>query len=309
MPTQTFVSFEAYADAIRSANLRAIFQGPQHTNWALSYLTMNNLTVQWGQNGGHNVIEGTVEPGGVGILMPCQNVESVCGNGRTFDASSLMVFRPGDEFCMTATSWNRWFSVFVPNEIRAEWGETPAAIGSSTGVIQISLSRAERLRSAMERLAWIVRKAPAAFESPAVLNTTARKLGQTIRECLGGDMDATSRPGRREVPRKQIVCKAMDFADQSAGEYLSLQGLATAAGVSERTLRTAFHEYFGTGPVRFLKLRTLYQARQAMRASDPSKTTVAEIATRFGVWEFGRFARDYCSLFGELPSETLRHLH
>src|SRR5208282_237053 len=161
----------------------------------------------------------------------------------------------------------------------------------------------------MERLGWTVRKAPVAFESSAVLITTARKLAKTVRECLGGEMDVASRPGRREVPREQIVCKAMDFVNQSSGEYLSLQGLASAAGVSQRTLRTAFHEYFGTGPAQFLKLRALYQARQALRGSDPSKTTVAEVATRFGIWEFGRFARDYRSLFGELPSETLRHLH
>ncbi len=37
-------------------------------------------------------------------------------------------------------------------------------------------------------------------------------------------------------------------------------------------------------------------------------TTVTEMATRFGVWEFGRFARDYRLLFGEYPSETLHHL-
>jgi len=37
-------------------------------------------------------------------------------------------------------------------------------------------------------------------------------------------------------------------------------------------------------------------------------TTVTEIVTRFGVWNFGRCAADYRLLFGEYPSETLRHL-
>jgi len=168
------------------------------------------------------------------------------------------------------------------------------------------LSRAERFRSAMEWLALIAREVPTTFDSSAVLNTTARKLAQTIREALGSDRDETPPRGRRAVPRKQIIRTAMDFVDQSAGEYMSVQELATAAAVSERTLRTAFREYFGTGPVRFLKLRTLHQTRRALDGSDYSVTTVTQIATRFGVWEFGRFARDYRDLFGELPSETAR---
>ena len=61
--------------------------------------------------------------------------------------------------------------------------------------------------------------------------------------------------GRRQVPRKQIIRKAKDFVDQRAGECMSVQELDTAAGVSVRTLPSAFPEYFSTEPVWFLKLR------------------------------------------------------
>ena len=97
----------------------------------------------------------------------------------------------------------------------------------------------------------------------------------------------------------------MEFADQHVGEYLSVQQLATAAGVSERTLRDAFQHCFGLAPVQYLNRRTLHQVRRGLESADPSVATVTEIATEFGVWELGRFARDYCNLFGELPSETL----
>jgi len=99
---------------------------------------------------------------------------------------------------------------------------------------------------------------------------------------------------------------AMDFADQHEREYISVDQLATAADVSERTLRDAFLSYFGVPPVQYLNRRTLHQIRRELKTVDPSQVTVTSIATELGVWQFGRMARDYRVLFGELPSETLR---
>jgi AraC family ethanolamine operon transcriptional activator len=40
--------------------------------------------------------------------------------------------------------------------------------------------------------------------------------------------------------------------------------------------------------------------------SPPSSETVTEVAFRWGFWHLSRFAREYRSMFGESPSETLR---
>jgi len=161
----------------------------------------------------------------------------------------------------------------------------------------------------VEQLGLIVQGQPEAFRSAEAIAATTRKLSGTVREVLKGQQDEIRALGRHEVPRGQIVRKAMDFIDQNPNEYLVVEDLAIAAGVSERTLRTAFHDYFSVGPMRYLKLRTLHQVREGLKTADPSMTSVTQIATQFGVWEFGRFAHDYGLLFGELPSHTLRRSH
>ncbi len=57
-------------------------------------------------------------------------------------------------------------------------------------------------------------------------------------------------------------------------------------------------------PKQYLLLRRMHLARRALRDSAPGETTVTDIATRHGFWQFGRFAGEYRSLFGEAPSTT-----
>jgi len=311
MPTQTFTSFETFFDANRHARLRPMVLGFDRKKWMLTHLNVNHLSVQWGQAGGKAVVEGATKPGGHTIFLQTQGAPAFSGNGRRLDGLSLMVAGPGEEFCLAANDTLRsWCSLYIPNEkLAGANGDATAADGSRPGVFQLPRRRMERFQSVIEMLDRAVQRAPAAFTSEAAQNATEQELIREIRNVLSLPHEVEHSPGRRQVPRGQIIRQSMEFVDQHDGEYLSVEQLATAAGVSERTLREAFHQYFGVGPVRYLNRRALHQIRRALKAADPSVATVTEIATQFGVWQFGRFAQDYRVVFGELPSETLRHLH
>jgi AraC family transcriptional regulator, ethanolamine operon transcriptional activator len=220
-----------------------------------------------------------------------------------------MVGLAGDDFCMVADTPRRWCSLYIPNAgFAGASGDVTILVGSKCGLYQVPPERMERFRSAIGQLDEAVQRAPAAFNSADGQKASAQKLLQEIRNVLTAPHELEHKPGRHELPRKQIIRRAMNFVDQHHGEYLSLEQLADAARVSERTLSDAFHWYFGVAPVQYLNRRTLHQVRKALKAADPSKATVPSIATQFAVWEFGRMARDYRLLFGELPSATLMFL-
>ena len=112
--------------------------------------------------------------------------------------------------------------------------------------------------------------------------------------------------GRPKLSRKKIIDRCQNLLEVRNDQPVLVEELATAASVSERTLRTAFNEYFGVGPVRYLQLRQLHQIYRALQVADPEAVSVSDMFLEYGVWEFGRFASRYRRLFGELPSETLR---
>jgi transcriptional regulator GlxA family with amidase domain len=91
-------------------------------------------------------------------------------------------------------------------------------------------------------------------------------------------------------------------------EPVTMAQLSRLAGVSERTLRAAFHDVLGRSPKQFAIAQRLRAAREALRAADPETTTVTDIATAYGFFELGRFAGRYRETFGEAPSQTLRQV-
>jgi transcriptional regulator GlxA family with amidase domain len=91
-----------------------------------------------------------------------------------------------------------------------------------------------------------------------------------------------------------------------AGTAVPLSELCRIVGLSERSLRNAFYDVRGMGPKRCLLDVRLQDARRALCSAVPRQTTVAGVATDFGFFELGRFARFYRETFGEPPSATLR---
>jgi transcriptional regulator GlxA family with amidase domain len=118
----------------------------------------------------------------------------------------------------------------------------------------------------------------------------------------------TSDRSSRRIPRQQLVARVMAFLRDNIGEPVTVAELSRMAGVSERTLRAAFHDVIGLSPKQYAISGRLRAAHAALIAADPGTTTVTDVAMAYGFFELGRFAERYRHAFGEVPSRTLRHV-
>jgi AraC family ethanolamine operon transcriptional activator len=217
-----------------------------------------------------------------------------------------MVFEPGVEFCLASRSGNRWSSIFVPYDQLTAFNVPGTEINKKHRVLSPTAA-GERLHRLAENLGSVCQNVSDAAWSASAIAAAQRRIAEAACEALGFQNEVAASSGRRTLSRAQITRTALQILEEYSDEHFSVNRLSTMIGISQRTLRTAFDEYFGVGPAKYLKVRLLHQARKILKRSDPYTTSVTEIAVGLGIWEFGRFSRDYKILFDELPSETLRN--
>ncbi len=160
-----------------------------------------------------------------------------------------------------------------------------------------------RLSSVIEAALRVSAKMPDAFASPRAAHALGATLLRLMVMCLvHGEARPESGPQHR---RATIAGKFAAEIEANLDRPLLIPDVCRTIGVPERTLRSLCQEQLGMSPYQFLALRRLHLVRQTLLRSDGHSTTVTEIITNHGIWEFGRFAGSYKALFGESPSATL----
>jgi transcriptional regulator GlxA family with amidase domain len=106
--------------------------------------------------------------------------------------------------------------------------------------------------------------------------------------------------------RPPAVKRVIDAMRASPETPFTAADLADIAGVSIRTLQAAFQTHVDMSPMAYLRNLRLEQIHAELVVSEPSCTSVTEVAHRWGFAHLGRFATAYGQKYGAHPSETLR---
>jgi AraC-like DNA-binding protein len=148
-----------------------------------------------------------------------------------------------------------------------------------------------------------------ATQAPEIIahQEAARGIEQVLMQALVAclEKDGAQDPTATQVRHQKIMRRFNAILKANPTTPLYVLEIAAAVGASLRSLTVCCQEHLGMGPKKYLLLRRMHLAKQVLIRANPNETTVTDVATQYGFWQFGRFAGQYKLLFGELPSATL----
>ncbi len=173
--------------------------------------------------------------------------------------------------------------------------------------LRLENARLADLRGFLTRLFHQAQERPELIASVEQRRLLAGDLLPLVLEALVDGLDRQA--GRlREPARIELVKLVERWAREHPTQPITLEELCRQVYASRRSLMRGFREHLGMGPMAYLKLRRLHGVHTELLRHQPDELRVQDIAARWGFHNGGHFARDYRSLFGERPHETLRRL-
>lgn len=286
-----FDDFDAWGDAVSGASLRLACDGVEVRRWSLGLAHLGPVALQLAFEGGGNICYGGNSHTGTMLFLPLTHATGHVVNGETLDDHSLFVIpRHADFQIHVRRRAHSWCSIALPFDVTqpaCRVAREPAAVG--------------RLKQLVGGIGATLLDQPS---DTAAHEAAGRALAAAAAACLTPLAETCRVIGRPRLDRATIVRNAMAILD-AATIMPTTTELARQLDVTSRTLLRTFREVLGVPPKQYLLLRELHLVRRALRAASPHETTVADVLTRHGIWEFGRFAARYRRQFDELPSETL----
>lgn len=173
--------------------------------------------------------------------------------------------------------------------------------------LQLEPSRLADLRAFLNGLFRLARRSP---DLVAQLEQRRRLAGDLLPLVLESLVDGLERQAGagREPSRLELVKLVEEWARENPTTPITLEDLCSKVYASRRSLMRGFREHLGIGPMAYLKLRRLHGVHAQLLRQERGSVRVNDLAAQWGFHNAGHFARDYRTLFGERPRETLRRL-
>jgi AraC-like DNA-binding protein len=302
-----FTDPDEYAASIRASTAEVTATGRGQFVAKLTPIRLHWLWMQRFSDNVPRILHSAVAPGRAIVSFLTGPGADLLWSGRELQPTNLIRHVESENAFQRSSGSTSFGSISLPTAKMVSVGEAIAGLDLTPPKDPLvltpsraALARLERLHAAAGHLA---EEAPEIIEHP----DASRGLEQALIEAMVGCLSSEEvREDRSALRHHSLIMRRFRRAvEENPDQPLYIPELCAAIGASDRTLRVCCQEQLGMSPKRYLLLRRMHLARRALRGSSPATTTVTEIATQYGFWQFGRFAGEYKSLFRETPSATL----
>ena len=306
--TAMFATPDDYQAAVGVANVNLVVTGGGDFNARLTWLNLNCLHALRGFENLPRIAFVSLSPAQLFVSFPTSERSSLTYGGVGLRCGDVVFHARGERMHQRTSGESQWGSISLPAQQLASFSKaltgleiTSPPVGQVLRPTRTAVTRLLTLFSKACRLAETKHKLIA---NPEIARALEQELLHALINCLTADDAGGNLKTRRH--HADIMVRFEDALSAHSEPHLSLPALCSAIGVPERTLRVCCSEFLGMSPTRYYLLRRLNMARSALRRADPATASVAEIARNHQFVELGRFAVAYRTVFGEMPSSTLR---
>ena len=257
----------------------------------------------------HYEQRGSTPQGKWTFVVFSEQTPSIVWHEKEISNNTIVVFKPGSEIdCVSRPGFEN-FTLSYPEEYLNELCANLSLpeikkLANGNETFECSMLELSESRQGLLLIIDSLKNSSSAINNSSLIYTMDVELPEQILLTLARSVPLTSSP----LPaRNRAIKQIKQYLAEYPNEPVTVNQLCKIARVSIRTLQYAFLEHYGVTPKTYLTIFRLSSVRRELWHSDPDCTKVNDVANLWGFWHMGQFAADYRKLFGELPSETLKH--
>jgi AraC-like DNA-binding protein len=228
-------------------------------------------------------------------------------NGQSFDGPGIFLLQPRAELQAANKEILRVVAMTVPISLlretgRGDWHTWQPSDRCQTLLIEPGARIVQRLRLLME--ATLVQPT-SAYDQVERASSLA-----TILATIVGQHSGTQKTTLRTSPTEglQILRRAREYIEAHLSETIPIRDVCTVSATSLSKLERTFQRELQMSPSRYILTCRLEAVRKELGKSSSADMQIAHVAMDHGFNHLGRFAGSYREQFGELPSQTVRHI-
>ena len=292
----TVAPWQLRMNQLSSGSLQASFSFTQMDN---ILLTREHWTKRISANG-------LSPPGFIAFAAPCAGPKfSFCGS--TITADRLAYAFDGQEIDFVTPEKDDHWVMLLPTKLIENYlgEELVASICTDTRVLLGDPQLISQLTAQVLQTMAVLQPTDASTRNPLLLDALEEQLLAAVaRVLLNGNGMLIN---QEKATKRFLAYRQARYLIEANECHYSIEELTETLGVSRRSLEAGFREELALSPQAFSRHIRLNRVRRALLHASLGKLKVTTALQSNGFSELGRASGYYSKLFGESPSDTLRH--